>query len=43
MAANFFEVADQNGEYDDWVELYNSSENPINIGNRRGEAGPKTN
>jgi hypothetical protein len=25
MAANFSEVADQDGEYDDWVELYNGN------------------
>ena len=28
MAANFSSIADQNGEYDDWVELYPSQINP---------------
>lgn len=31
MAANFSEVADQSGEYDDWVELYNGGNSPINL------------
>ena len=31
MASNFSKVADQDGEYDDWVELYNASSNPINL------------
>ena len=31
MAGNFSAVADQNGEYDDWVELYNSSSNDIDL------------
>ena len=31
MASNFSEVTDQDGEYDDWVELYNGSSNPINL------------
>tara|TARA_B000000565_G_C23766895_1_gene370701 strand:+ start:1 stop:1254 length:1254 start_codon:yes stop_codon:yes gene_type:complete len=31
MAANFSKVADQDGEYDDWVELYNGGANDINL------------
>ena len=31
MAANFSNVADQDGEYDDWVELYNGGANDINL------------
>ncbi|MBT5089481.1 MAG: T9SS type A sorting domain-containing protein [Flavobacteriales bacterium] len=31
MAGNFSAVADQNGEYDDWVELYNGSSSAINL------------
>ena len=31
MASNFSEVADQDGEYDDWVELYNGGSSPINL------------
>ena len=31
MASNITEVADQDGEYDDWVELYNGGVNPINL------------
>ena len=31
MAGNVSAVADQNGEYDDWVELYNSSSNDIDL------------
>ena len=31
MAANFSEVADQNGEYDDWVELYNGNNFNLNL------------
>lgn len=30
-ASNSFIVADQNGEYDDWIELYNNSSNNIDI------------
>ena len=31
MAANSTSVADQDGEYDDWVELYNGGTNSINL------------
>ena len=31
MASNFSEVADQDGEYDDWVELYNGGSSAINL------------
>jgi len=31
MAGNVTAVADQNGEYDDWVELYNGGANSINL------------
>ena len=31
MASNFSKVADQDGEYDDWVELYNGGANDINL------------
>ena len=31
MAGNFSSVADQDGEYDDWVELYNGTANSINL------------
>jgi hypothetical protein len=31
MAGNVSAVPDQNGEYDDWVELYNSSSNDIDL------------
>jgi hypothetical protein len=31
MAANFSEVADQDGEYDDWVELYNGNSFSLNL------------
>jgi hypothetical protein len=31
MAANFSEVADQDGEFDDWVELYNGGNTSINL------------
>jgi len=31
MAGNFSAVADQDGEYDDWVELYNGTANSINL------------
>ncbi len=31
MAANFSEVSDQSGEYDDWVELYNGGNTAINL------------
>ena len=31
MAANFSKVSDQDGEYDDWVELYNGGNTSINL------------
>jgi len=31
MAANFSEVADQDGEYDDWVEIYNRNSFSLNL------------
>lgn len=31
MAFNYNHVADQNGEYDDWIELYNLSGKPVNL------------
>lgn len=31
MASNDFTAADQDGEYDDWIELYNYSESAINL------------
>jgi hypothetical protein len=31
MAANFSEVADQDGEFDDWVELYNGGSAAVNL------------
>ncbi len=31
MASNTKSVADQDGEYDDWIELHNKSETPVNI------------
>ena len=31
MASNFTKVADQDGEYDDWVELYNGGSNAVNL------------
>ncbi len=31
MAINNTIVADQNGEYDDWIELYNNSSSPISL------------
>ena len=31
MASNINAIADQDGEYDDWVELYNGGVNPINL------------
>ena len=32
LASNDACYADEAGEYDDWVELYNSSSNPIDVG-----------
>ncbi len=32
MASNDFTVTDQDGEYDDWIELYNNSSSSIDIG-----------
>ncbi len=31
MASNQNTVADQDGEYDDWLELYNNSSSPVNL------------
>jgi len=31
MASNSETVADQDGEYDDWIELYNNSSDPVNL------------
>jgi hypothetical protein len=31
MPVNSFTAADQNGEYDDWIELYNLSSSPVNL------------
>jgi len=33
MAANTNTIADEDGNFDDWIELYNSSAGPVNIGN----------
>ena len=32
MASNGISITDENGEYDDWVELYNAGNTPVNIG-----------
>ncbi len=32
MASNGLTLDDGNGEYDDWIELYNASEAPLNVG-----------
>ena len=32
MASNSATVADQDGEFDDWVELYNNTSSPIDLG-----------
>jgi hypothetical protein len=32
LAGNSSTNADENGEYDDWIEIFNTSENDINIG-----------
>ncbi len=32
MASNSSTIADEYGEFDDWVEIYNASEISINIG-----------
>ena len=32
LASNDACCADEKGEYDDWVELYNKTESPVNIG-----------
>lgn len=31
MARNASTIADENGEYDDWVELYNTTDEPIDL------------
>ncbi len=32
MASNGSTIADENGEYDDWIEIYNSGDEPIDLG-----------
>jgi len=32
MASNTTTIADENGEFDDWIELYNASDIPLNVG-----------
>lgn len=32
MAANSVTVTDETGDYDDWIELYNTSNQPVNLG-----------
>jgi hypothetical protein len=32
LASNSSIITDENGDYDDWIEIYNSTNNPINIG-----------
>ena len=32
LASNSSIKTDENGEYDDWIEIYNGTENEINIG-----------
>ncbi len=32
MASNFSTIADELGEYDDWIELYNATDQPLNVG-----------
>ena len=32
MAVNAITIKDDNDEYDDWIELYNNSDSPINVG-----------
>ena len=32
MASNDGTIADSNGDYNDWIELYNASNSPINLG-----------
>ena len=32
MASNDAAFADENGEYDDWIEIYNANDYPVNIG-----------
>jgi len=31
MASNDATIADENGEYDDWIEIYNPNDEPVNI------------
>ncbi len=31
-ASNSNIIADENGEYDDWIEIYNSTDEPVNVG-----------
>ena len=32
MASNDFAYADENGEFDDWIEIYNPGTTPVDIG-----------
>ena len=31
MASNDSTITDEHGEYDDWIELYNNTNNPIDL------------
>ncbi len=33
MASNNSTIEDPQGQYDDWIEIYNTGQNPINVGN----------
>ncbi len=32
LASNDFSVTDENGEFDDWIEIYNAGDQPVDIG-----------
>ncbi len=34
MASNDSTIADEHGEYDDWIEIYNGDENPVWLGDK---------
>ena len=34
MASNDTTIADENGEYDDWIEVYNGDDTPVWLGNK---------
>ncbi len=34
MAVNNTTIADENGEFDDWIEIYNGDENPVWLGDK---------